>query len=53
LRPVSLEPASPQVETLKKYSRKVTSGQITEQNIEPLMLIYGKIMFQRMPMDGD
>jgi hypothetical protein len=27
-----------------KISRKVTSGQITEENVTPLMLLYGKVL---------
>jgi hypothetical protein len=43
LRPVSSEPVWPKGVHRKKISLKATSGQITEQNVTPLMLFYGKI----------
>jgi hypothetical protein len=30
------------------FSRKVTSGQITEEKVMPLMLFYGKILYFRV-----
>jgi hypothetical protein len=30
------------------FSRKVTSGQITEEKATPLMLFYGKILYYRV-----
>jgi hypothetical protein len=30
------------------FSRKVTSGQITEENATPLMLFYGKTLYHRV-----
>jgi hypothetical protein len=30
------------------FSRKVTSGQITEEKVTPLMLFYGKILYYRV-----
>ncbi len=47
LRPVSLEPESPQVETFEnEFPEKRPVVKLPKSNVTPLMLFYGKIFFK-------
>ncbi len=45
LRPVSLQSEWSEVKTFEKNSRKVSTGQVSEQNVNQLILLNDKIFF--------